>query len=84
MKSLARYLLIVTLLAPAISLHAAAWLGTAFTYQGHLKNGSNPAQGLYDFTFTLYDVIDEREFGQHRAGPHTLDRRPAEDDAHVG
>jgi len=28
--------------------------GTAFTYQGRLNNGTNPATGNYDFTFTLY------------------------------
>ena len=29
--------------------------GTAFTYQGLLKNGIKPANGTYDLTFTLYD-----------------------------
>src|ERR1051325_1406955 len=28
---------------------------TAFTYQGRLTDGSNPANGLYDFRFTVYD-----------------------------
>ncbi|PWU09018.1 MAG: hypothetical protein C5B50_28110 [Verrucomicrobia bacterium] len=28
---------------------------TAFTYQGKLNDGSNPASGLYDMTFTLFD-----------------------------
>jgi lysophospholipase L1-like esterase len=28
--------------------------GTAFTYQGQLNNGSNPANGTYNFTFALY------------------------------
>jgi len=30
--------------------------GTAFTYQGHLENGGNPATGLYDFTSALYNA----------------------------
>jgi hypothetical protein len=28
--------------------------GTAFTYQGRLNNGANPANGSYDLTFTLF------------------------------
>jgi formylglycine-generating enzyme required for sulfatase activity len=29
--------------------------GTAFTYQGRLTDGVNPASGTYDFQFALYD-----------------------------
>jgi hypothetical protein len=32
--------------------------GTAFTYQGRLINSDNPAEGLYDFRFALYDSPD--------------------------
>src|ERR1039457_2237123 len=28
--------------------------GTAFTYQGRLNDGTNPANGSYDLTFTIY------------------------------
>ena len=35
--------------------HAAAQ-GTAFTYQGRLDNGTNPANGSYDLTFALYNA----------------------------
>jgi len=31
-------------------------VGTAFTYQGVLKDGNIPANGIYDFQFTLYDA----------------------------
>jgi hypothetical protein len=31
-------------------------LGTAFTYQGHLTDGGNPANGSHEFEFYLYDV----------------------------
>lgn len=34
-----------------------AALGTAFTYQGQLKDGGNPANGAYDFEFALYDAL---------------------------
>ncbi len=34
----------------------AAPLGTTFTYQGRLSSGTNPANGLYDFNFVLYDA----------------------------
>lgn len=30
-------------------------LGTAFTYQGRLMDGDSPADGEYDFRFSLYD-----------------------------
>jgi hypothetical protein len=30
--------------------------GTAFTYQGRLNNGANPAGGIYDLRFTIYDA----------------------------
>src|ERR1035438_10241155 len=30
--------------------------GTAFTYQGRLNNGANPATGTYDLTFSLYNA----------------------------
>jgi len=29
--------------------------GTAFTYQGRLNDGANPAAGVYDLRFTIYD-----------------------------
>lgn len=30
--------------------------GTAFTYQGRLSNAGNPANGNFDFTFSLFDT----------------------------
>ncbi|GIK17248.1 MAG: hypothetical protein BroJett003_22120 [Planctomycetota bacterium] len=38
---------------------SAAWaqpLGTAFTYQGRLKDGGSPASGPHDLRFRLYDA----------------------------
>jgi hypothetical protein len=40
-------------LALSASLHQAVAQGTAFTYQGRLNDGTNPATGLYDFQFSL-------------------------------
>jgi hypothetical protein len=34
-----------------------AEVGNAFTYQGYLKDGSNPANGKYDFQFILYNAL---------------------------
>ena len=34
---------------------AATPLGTAFTYQGRLGSGGNPASGIYDLRFGIYD-----------------------------
>ena len=33
-----------------------AEMGTSFTYQGSLNDAGNPADGLYDFEFELYDA----------------------------
>jgi hypothetical protein len=46
----------------------AACAGGPFTYQGSLKAGSVPANGLYDISFTLYDAA---QGGQTLAGPVT-------------
>jgi len=35
---------------------ATGALGTTFTYQGRLSDGGNPANGVYDFQFKLYDA----------------------------
>lgn len=34
-----------------------AAIGTAFTYQGRLTEGGQPANGLYDFQFALFDAL---------------------------
>ena len=49
--------LLVLLWVPA-ALPAAAQtpLGTAFTYQGRLTDGGNPANGSFDFQFLLFDA----------------------------
>jgi len=44
--------MLLVLSAPA----AGAGLGTAFTYQGRLVTGGSPANGTYDFQFTLYNA----------------------------
>jgi len=42
--------------------------GTAFTYQGRLNDGANPATGIYDFRFAIYDAASA---GTLVAGPLT-------------
>jgi hypothetical protein len=32
-------------------------IGTAFSYQGSLTDGTSPANGAYDFSFELYDAV---------------------------
>jgi hypothetical protein len=44
----------------------AADIGSAFTYQGRLLDVNSPADGLYDFMFTLYDGNDACDL---KAGP---------------
>jgi N-acetylneuraminic acid mutarotase len=47
-----------------IRLTPAAPVGTAFTYQGRLSTGGNPANGVYDLTFALFDAsIDGNGLG---------------------
>lgn len=43
--------------------------GTAFTYQGQLQDGANPANGIYDLRFTIYDSTNNP--GVLIAGPVT-------------
>jgi hypothetical protein len=47
---------LLTAAALCVSLHQAAAQGTAFTYQGRLNSGTNPANGSYDLTFALYNA----------------------------
>ena len=47
---------------------SASPLGTAFTYQGRLNDGGNPATGIYDLRFALYDAANS---GSLVAGPLT-------------
>ena len=43
--------------------------GTAFSYQGRLNDGANPANGIYDLRFTVYDSTNSP--GNLIAGPLT-------------
>ena len=47
-------LLLSTLNSQLASAHAQ---GTAFTYQGRLNDGANPANGDYDLRFAIYDAL---------------------------
>src|SRR2546422_896579 len=42
--------------------HAALAQNTAFTYQGKLTDSGNPANGLYDMVFGLYDAPTNGNF----------------------
>ena len=46
--------LVLVLIVCESNVGKAATLGTAFTYQGHLYDANNVANGLYDFQFKLY------------------------------
>ena len=48
----AALLLLLSILNPQLSTLAQ---GTAFTYQGRLNDGANPANGSYDLRFIVYD-----------------------------
>lgn len=47
--------LLLALLASFVSNIVAGPIGTAFTYQGRLASGTNAANGIYDFSFALFD-----------------------------
>jgi hypothetical protein len=49
-------LLALLLLALNSSLLTAFAQGTVFTYQGRLNDGNNPANGVYDLRFAIYDA----------------------------
>ena len=44
--------------------------GSSFTYQGFLRTGTNPANGTYDLTFSLFDIENG---GSRVAGPVAKD-----------
>jgi trimeric autotransporter adhesin len=56
MKTKLKYIAICYLLS-AICVNALAQ-GTAFTYQGRLNDGANPAGGIYDLRFAIYDSLN--------------------------
>ncbi|MGD0811984.1 MAG: hypothetical protein ABSA83_00095 [Verrucomicrobiota bacterium] len=57
MKNLfARCALAAVLNGLLVFIQPALAQGTAFTYQGRLDNGTNPANGNYDLTFSLYNA----------------------------
>jgi len=62
------FLALMSLLATPVGLVASAPLGTAFTYQGQLLQGSSPATGSYALRFTLFDAVTN---GNTVAGPIT-------------
>jgi hypothetical protein len=60
MKMKTRRILAVMLGAIVVLAPSATWAqsaGSAFTYQGQLREGGVPADGSYDFRFTLYDNV---------------------------
>src|SRR5215471_15583450 len=57
------YVLLCAVIEPAFA------QGTAFTYQGRLNDGANPASGSYDLRFTIYDSTNQP--GTVIAGPLT-------------
>jgi hypothetical protein len=61
----------ILLLAMSGGSVAAAPAGTAFTYQGNLAAGGQPANGLYDFQFSLLDAATE---GNSVAAPLSTNR----------
>jgi hypothetical protein len=61
-------LMVLTLSAIIHPLSTSYAQGTAFTYQGRLNDGTNPAAGTYDLRFTLFDASSG---GSVMAGPTT-------------
>ena len=57
MKTAKQILTALALLSLTGSSLTAAPLGTAFTYQGRLTSGGNPATGVYDLQLTIYDAL---------------------------
>ena len=53
-----KILLVVLVLIMCISRSGAEPMGTAFTYQGRLYDANEPADGIYEFEFELFDDLD--------------------------
>ena len=58
------------------TLGLAVPLGTAFTYQGELKENGALADGMFDFSFTIYD---DPLAGNLEAGPKLFLEVPVTD-----
>jgi hypothetical protein len=56
MKNNVPLLVALAALVSFIATPAAFAQGTAFTYQGQLQDGGNPASGTYNLTFTLFNT----------------------------
>lgn len=56
-----RWFFVAVTLVPFLGFRAVAQtpLGTAFTYQGQLRNNGVPADGLHDFEFRLFDAATQ-------------------------
>lgn len=59
------------LLAGAV--HAQVPVGSAFTYQGRLTDGADPANGTYDLSFHLWRHPTSTDVLDHVAGPICVD-----------
>lgn len=65
-----RALVLTTLLGLVPAAASAVPVGSAFTYQGRLTDGGNPANGSYDLRFTLFDAASG---GTTVGAPFTLE-----------
>ncbi len=55
-----KWLTVLTFSIISLQLSTVFAQGTAFTYNGRLNDGTNPATGSYDLTFTLYNIMPPR------------------------
>jgi hypothetical protein len=68
-------IVLAMLAAPGAAIGQPYPVGTAFTYQGRLLDGGVPAEGDYDFEFTLYD---DPAAGSVVASPISKDDEPVD------
>jgi len=69
-----RVLATLALVSALFRTFTAPGQGTAFSYQGRLNNGANPATGFYDLLFSIYDSANSP--GNIIAGPLTNSAAP--------
>ncbi len=67
-QNLFTFLILVVFSTFNLQFPTARAQGTAFTYQGRLSNGGNPASGNYDLKFSLFSISTG---GSAAAGPET-------------
>ena len=73
MRSKSILVVVMALLFGVSSQSLALSMGTLFSYQGRLYDAGEPAEGIYDLQFSLYDDLTIRENLEFYAGIYQVE-----------